>query len=104
MVLATVENAKRLGKKACFSPPIGKEREGKMPLIYIEDKNVQTWIQVKLKAGYPGVVCLYVNRAFVVFGILHIATLKDHSLESLSFQLEVFVILIKNSISFVADF
>ena len=46
----------------------------------------------------------YVHRAFVVFKILHIVTLKDHSLKSLSFQLEVFVILITNYISFVADF
>ena len=40
----------------------------------------------------------------MVFKILHIVTLKDHSFKSLSFQLEVFVILITNSISFVANF
>ena len=55
-------------------------------------------------ANDPGILWLYVCRAFVVFGILHIVTLKDHSLKSLSFQLEVFVIFITNSIAFVADF
>ena len=63
-----------------------------------------TWIQVKFEVGYLGILWLYVRRAFVVFGILHDVTLKDHSLKSLSFQLEVFVILITNYISFVTDF
>ena len=40
----------------------------------------------------------------MVFKILHIVTLKDHSFKSLSFQLEVFVIFITNYISFVANF
>ena len=85
--LATAENVERLGKKSLFeSSKKGEEREGKChKFIYL---------------GYYDYVC----RAFVVFGILHIVTLKDHSLRSLSFQLEVFVILITNFISFVANF
>ena len=56
VVLATTENAERLGKKACLSLSKGQRKRGKMPKIYLEDKKFQTWIQVNFEASYPGIL------------------------------------------------
>ena len=37
-----------------------------MPYIYLEDKNVQTLIQEKFQAGYPGIE-LQLDRSFLFF-------------------------------------
>ena len=103
MVLATTENTERLGKKASLSLPKGRRKRGKchkfILKIKVPDMDSSKNLRYAIKGFYD-----YVRTAFFVFGILHDVTLKDHSLKSLSFQLEVFVILITNYISFVADF